>query len=221
MGALLDLFQNIPEGVYAVDAHQQIVLWNKAAEELTGYSAQEALGHPCYEIMAGLDEQGRVICGASCQVIQIAVGRGRPAPGHDMTIQTKDGQRRVLNITHIMVPAQEPRGLPSIVHVFRDVTQQKDAVRLVERLTEYLDQHPQALSEASQDPEAARRFQQLTPREREVLALLADGASPRFIASHLHLSLATVRNHIQSILSKLGTHTALEAVAFATKHNLL
>ncbi|MSQ33942.1 MAG: response regulator transcription factor [Dehalococcoidia bacterium] len=37
----------------------------------------------------------------------------------------------------------------------------------------------------------------------------------------LHLSLATVRNHIQSILSKLGVHTALEAVAFSTKHGLL
>ncbi len=221
MGTLLDMFQNITDGVYAVDAHQRIILWNKAAEELTGYSAQEALGRPCYEIIAGLDEQGRVVCGAECQVIQVSVSRGRAAPGHDITIQTKDERRRVLNITHILVPSQQPKGLPSIVHVFRDVTQQKDALRLVERLTEYLEAHPRALSEATQDPEAARRFQQLTPREREVLALLADGASPRFIASHLHLSLATVRNHIQSILSKLGVHTALEAVAFGTKHGVL
>ncbi|MSQ34155.1 MAG: PAS domain S-box protein [Dehalococcoidia bacterium] len=221
MGTLLNMFQDSMDGVYAVHAQQQIILWNKAAEKLTGYSAQEALRRPCYEIMGGLDEQGRVICGASCQVIQVAVSRGRAAPGHDITIQTRDGQRRVLNITHILAPSQEPKGLPSVVHVFRDVTQQKDAVRLVERLTEYLDQHPRALSEATQDPEAALRFQQLTSREREVLALLADGASPKFIASHLHLSLATVRNHIQSMLSKLGVHTALEAVAFGTKHGLL
>jgi PAS domain S-box-containing protein len=168
VGALLDLFQNTEDGVYAVDANQRIILWNKAAEALTGYSAAEALGRHCQEIMAGRDESGRVICGAACQVIQIAFARGRPAPGHDMTVQTKDGKRRVLNITHILVPPQEPDGLPSIVHVFRDVTQQKDALRLVDHLAEYLNEHPQALQEATEDPEAVQRIQQLTRREQEI-----------------------------------------------------
>lgn len=221
MAAFLDLFQNTEDGVYAVDAKGRIILWNPAAEALTGYSAEEVLGRPCHEIMAGRDDSGQVICGASCQVLQIAVGRGRAAPGHDMTIQAKDGKRRVLSITHILVPSQDPKDLPSVVHVFRDVTQQKDALRLVDRLTEYLNEHPHALREAAEDPEAVQRYRQLTRREQEVLALLADGASPKFIASHLHLSLSTVRNHIQSILSKLGAHTTLEAVAFASKHNLL
>lgn len=221
MNTLLELFQNSEDGVYAVDANQRIILWNKGAEALTGYSAREAIGRLCYEIMAGRDDSGRIICGGSCQVIQMAVGRGRTAPGHDMTVQDKDGQRKVFSITHILIPAEDHTSLPSVVHIFRDVTRQKDAVHLVERLSEYLNQHPQSLREATQDLEASQRFEQLTRREREVLVLLADGASPKFISSHLHLSLATVRNHIQGTLSKLGVHTTLEAVAYVSKHNLL
>jgi DNA-binding NarL/FixJ family response regulator len=53
----------------------------------------------------------------------------------------------------------------------------------------------------------------LTAREREVLALLAEGASNQAIAKQLGISLATVRNHVQSVIAKLGAHSKLEAVA--------
>jgi DNA-binding NarL/FixJ family response regulator len=52
----------------------------------------------------------------------------------------------------------------------------------------------------------------LTRREREVLRLLASGASTRAIASGLGISPATVRNHVHHILAKLGVHSRLEAV---------
>lgn len=61
----------------------------------------------------------------------------------------------------------------------------------------------------------------LTNREREVLEFLADGTSKDAIAQRLFLSPNTVRNHIQSILTKLGAHSRLEAVATATKEGLL
>ena len=41
------------------------------------------------------------------------------------------------------------------------------------------------------------------------------------MAERLHVSPATVRNHVQNIAGKLGVHSRLEAVAFATKHRLL
>ena len=62
---------------------------------------------------------------------------------------------------------------------------------------------------------------QITPREHEVLELLARGASSADIASSLRVSPNTVRTHIQSILAKLQVHSRLEAVAFATMHNLV
>ncbi|MCP4961540.1 MAG: response regulator transcription factor [Actinomycetia bacterium] len=57
----------------------------------------------------------------------------------------------------------------------------------------------------------------LTPREREVLKLLTEGFDGGAIAETLFVSPATVRNHIQHILNKLGVHTRVEAVAFALR----
>ena len=56
----------------------------------------------------------------------------------------------------------------------------------------------------------------LTPRQVEVLRLLQRGASTEQIARELHLSTQTVRNHIRHLLSALGVHTRLEAVAVAS-----
>jgi two-component system response regulator DevR len=61
----------------------------------------------------------------------------------------------------------------------------------------------------------------LTSREREVLDLLAQGCSKEDIAERLLVSTNTARNHIQNILSKLGCHSRLEAVAVATREGLV
>jgi len=53
----------------------------------------------------------------------------------------------------------------------------------------------------------------LSPRERVVLEHLAAGHSTEEVAASLHISSVTVRNHIQRLLSKLGAHSRLEAVA--------
>ena len=58
-----------------------------------------------------------------------------------------------------------------------------------------------------------RLLDTLTPREREVLACLAEGARRRDVARQLHLSANTVRTHLQNLLAKLGVHSTLEAVA--------
>jgi two-component system nitrate/nitrite response regulator NarL len=55
----------------------------------------------------------------------------------------------------------------------------------------------------------------------EVLRLLADGRSTKAVAEALHVSPATVRNHVQNVLAKLGVHSRLEAVAYASKHRMV
>lgn len=57
----------------------------------------------------------------------------------------------------------------------------------------------------------------LTPREREVLACLADGLGRREVAERLGMSTNTVRTHVQAILAKLGVTSALAAVAVARR----
>jgi len=61
----------------------------------------------------------------------------------------------------------------------------------------------------------------LTPRQLEVLQLLARGASTHDIAATLHLTGTTVRNHVANILASLGAHTRLQAVLEAQKRGLL
>ena len=58
-------------------------------------------------------------------------------------------------------------------------------------------------------------FPELTPREREVLALIADGLGNAAIASRLSLATATIGNHITSIFAKLQVTTRAEAIVRA------
>jgi DNA-binding NarL/FixJ family response regulator len=61
----------------------------------------------------------------------------------------------------------------------------------------------------------------LTRRQRDVLHLLAVGASTQQIAERLHLSKETVRNHVRNLLGALGAHSRLEAVAIAHHEGLI
>jgi PAS domain S-box-containing protein len=60
----------------------------------------------------------------------------------------------------------------------------------------------------------------LTSRQAEVLRLLEHGRSTTQIATELHLSVETVRNHIRALLRNLGVHSRLEAVAVARQAQL-
>ena len=68
---------------------------------------------------------------------------------------------------------------------------------------------------------AIRRIGLLTRREREVLAFLAEGGNNDTIAQALVISPDTARTHVQNVLSKLGVHSRLEAVAYVRRSGVL
>jgi two-component system nitrate/nitrite response regulator NarL len=76
-------------------------------------------------------------------------------------------------------------------------------------------------SSSGEEQHATLLAEQLTPREREVLELLAKGASSGQIAEKLSVSRNTVRTHVQSILTKFQVHSRLEAAAFAVRYGLV
>ena len=61
----------------------------------------------------------------------------------------------------------------------------------------------------------------LTDRELEILSLLARGWNNKLIAGELYLSVNTVRNYVQSVLTKLGAHSKLEAVSTAVREGIV
>lgn len=69
-----------------------------------------------------------------------------------------------------------------------------------------------------QEATERQRVNRLTPRQVEILQLMAGGESPAEIARQLGMSPLTLRTHIQNILTRLGVHTKLDAVALAIKH---
>ena len=61
----------------------------------------------------------------------------------------------------------------------------------------------------------------LSDREREILGLLSRGMTNKVIAAELFLSVNTIRNHVQSVLAKLGAHSKLEAVSTAVREGII
>ena len=208
MAEPLDFLTRTADGVLGVDPHGRIVLWNDAAEKILGYSAREVLGKPCCEILEGRDPAGNRICHPACYVLTM-VKQEEPVQNYDMETRTKAGKPIWLNISILVIPGSR-RGLEVTVHLFRDATY----LRRLQELIRDRGALPIPPSTNSGTPE-------LTRRELQILRLIAEGLRTEGVANKLNISEATVRNHVQNILTKLEAHSRLEAVALAMKHHLL
>jgi DNA-binding NarL/FixJ family response regulator len=76
-------------------------------------------------------------------------------------------------------------------------------------------------SRREEEHEARQAIEKLTPREIEVLQALALGLDSEGIADKLNIALRTERNHMSSILTKLGMHSQLQALVFALRHGVV
>ena len=68
------------------------------------------------------------------------------------------------------------------------------------------------------DDDAEKRLARLTPREVQILELMAEGRAPNEITETLSMSPNTLRTHMQNVLTKLGVHSKMEALVVAIRH---
>lgn len=197
------------DGAFVIGPDGRVLLWNRAAERILGYSAREVMNRRCCDVFVGYDDKDNRLCYQGCHV-QNLVKMSEPVQNFDMRTQTKAGKPVWLNISVLSFPGNG-RGGPLTVHLLRDVSAAKELLTMLhERL-------------APSGPDGARPSEAsaLTRRELEVLRLMGQGINTAGAADRLHVSPATIRNHVQNIFGKLGVHSRLEAVAYATKHRML
>ena len=101
-------------------------------------------------------------------------------------------------------------GAPGLVLTSSPVQTLVEALRVVAGGGTYVDP---AVAPLTAETAAARRVGRLSPRERQVLGLLADGLQGPEIAESLFLSLETVRTHIRNAAGKLEARTRVQAAA--------
>lgn len=176
---------------------------NPRAEELIGRPADQCIGRLCHRVIGGRKPSGGPFCQSNCAVQRLAK-HGREIEPFPLRLSRKGKRDQQVRI--VVIAAQAPIGLGTLyVHCVVDDARHE---RFRKYLTKVVSRSPHAGEEITLDT-----FQ-LTPREREILRLLSEDETLHGIAHRLNLSYATIRNHVQHILTKLGVHSILEAVAF-------
>lgn len=214
MATLAELLYQSVDGSFAIDSRQRIIYWDKGCEELLGFSEHWALGRPCCDVLNGCHPvSGRALCQNNCQVAQLPE---QNAP-KSFLLKVRDNNGEFINLTVniVLVPSACTQGWHALHLLHR--YQAGDVLGLLDQRTEDSRKHKHS-STPLPSPEHASR---LTPRETEVLGLMAEGISSRLISQRLHISHATVRNHIQHIQKKLHVHSKTEAVAYAYRHHFI
>jgi len=204
----LEIVQSTGDPAFATDEEGRVVIWNREAECLLGYSAARVLGKPCHEILCGKDVFGNRFCDEDCSLAKM-VQRDEPIHRFQMDIRRTSGE-----IVHAAVSVLCVRGPRRSQFTLIHLLQRMDVSPTVAQLPslENLVTAPLA-TPSDRTP--------LTAREVEVLRTLAQGSSTREIADTLSISVATVRTHIQNILEKLDVHSQVQAVAAALRDRLI
>lgn len=126
-----DILDNLYDGVYFVDTERRIIYWNRAAEQITGYTAKEVVGTRCSDnILVHVDSTGKNLCIGGCPLAQtLKDGAQREA---EVFLHKKIGSRLPVKIR--ISPLRDDSGrIVGAVELFAD---NSSAMAIRERLRE-------------------------------------------------------------------------------------
>jgi len=196
----------IDEGVLVQDAETQVVYANRAASELLGVEREELRGRselptPC----ECLSESGEALPERWPGVD--ALRTGRPQRPRVMGLPRPDGRVRWVRVS------ARPIGR-SVLTSLLDITALRNAEEDAATLASRLDGNGRGKADGNGNG-SKRGKGVLSPREHQVVELLAGGNTGEEVAELLGISPATVRVHVRNATGKLGASTRTQAVAIA------
>jgi diguanylate cyclase (GGDEF)-like protein/PAS domain S-box-containing protein len=126
------ILEQLYEGVYFVDKSMHIEIWNKSAEKITGYSAEEVKGKRCSDnILRHIDENGKELCLGGCPLGQsLHDGKHRE---DNVYLHHKDGHRVPVSVR--VSPVYDDNGnITGAVELFTDISNQMEMMKELEIL---------------------------------------------------------------------------------------
>ncbi|MBW2578107.1 MAG: PAS domain-containing protein [Deltaproteobacteria bacterium] len=213
-----DVISSTDDAAFASNEKGAIVLWNEAANRLLGYSADEVLGRSCFKVISGFDVFGNPYCRSDCNLRRLARSNNAICP-FQMQVRRSSGEYISAAFRIVPVSRQQLSDY-QLVHQLTQIHATTDVApkNYPNSGTAYIQvkgspPNPGSTAHPLKSP--------LTNRECEVLTLLASGFSTNEISQRLHISVTTVRNHVQNMLRKLAVHSKLEAVSVAHRNHLI
>ena len=182
--------------VIATDPDGIVTTWNARAEALYGWTRSEALGRHFNELTVPSESRQTV------DELMETIERGESWHGA-FRLRRKDGSLFTAYIKDTPIHDEDGQVI-GIVCVSIELADPA----LAEAVRSFV-------SDGDSNHRSGRRPRNLSPREREVLGLLARGLTGEQIAERLVLSPETVRTHIRNAREKLGASTRVEAVTMA------
>ena len=131
------VLNSIADGVYSTDLNRVIKTWSRGAEGITGWKAEEIIGHPCFDFLKHTDDEGKVLCDVDCPIAQTL--RTGQDTAKEATVLTKSGKRIPVSIT--VGPIFDEEGnVIGAVEVFRDISKEKELLESIKRANALKDQ---------------------------------------------------------------------------------
>jgi len=213
-----DLLTSTTIAAFASDESARITVWNQAAEALLGHEAKRVVGKRCFDVMRGRDLFGNRFCGENCAVRKMQ-RHGEPIHPYEFKVMNRSGELVKAKCSVIIAPNVRPRCF-NLIHLIELLGPAPEIG--LDELARRCGAIPGFPSTSGKRKKVkADPIRKLTPREIEVLRLMAGGTSTKDIARALGIQASTVNNHIQHILDKLEAHTKLQAVYAAHQRGLI
>ena len=212
---LFVLLERTADAAFVLSDVGEIRYWNKAAERLLGYTAEDVRDKSCHEVLQGIGPLGTRVCHEGCTLMECA-GKHTEIPNFDMSVQARSGQRLWINIS-TLVFENSRTSQRLLIHLAHDISDQKKTELLVQKMIGL----SQQFVDLTESAVRAVPISPLSEQEVSVLRLFASGKHSVEIAKSLHISQQTLRNHLHHINQKLGTHNRLEAVMNAIHRKLI